>query len=134
MLLLSALFVLSLALLFVVGARSARSFAEARHLRAVRAGAPVDIRPWMTIPYIAHTYQVPEDELLRALGLAPTRQHRRMPLEIIARREGRDLDRDLATIREVVQESRPPSAPPLPATPQGPSPPRPPTPPGSSPP
>ena len=58
MLLLSALFVGSLALLFLVGVQAVRSFAEMRHLRAARAGAPAEVRPWMTIPYIAHTYQV----------------------------------------------------------------------------
>jgi hypothetical protein len=122
-LLLSALFVGSLALLFLVGVQAVRSFAEMRHLRAARAGAPIEVRPWMTIPYIAHTYQVPEEELFRALGLAPTPKHRRAPLEIIARREGRDLDRDLETIREVVTAPRPPPTPPRPPTPRGPSPP-----------
>ena len=134
MLLLSALFVGSLALLFLVGVQAVRSFAEMRHLHRVQAGAPIEVRPWMSIPYIAHTYQVPDEELFRALGLAPTSKHRRAPLEIIARREGRDLDRDLATIRAVVEAPRPPDAPPGPPAPQEPSPPRPPTPRGPSPP
>jgi hypothetical protein len=55
------------------------------------------IRPWMSVPFIAHTHHVPPALLFRAVGLPP-QQHDRRPLRRIAREEHRpveDLMRDL---------------------------------------
>ena len=118
--LLSVLLVVCLVLLLVVAGQVARAYVEMRHLQETHAGVPVEVRPWMTIPYIAHTYQVPEEELYRALGLAPTVRHRKAPLEVIARREGRNLDADIATLNAVVKAHQAPEPPPGPPAPSPP--------------
>ena len=66
----------------------------------------VEVRPWMTIPYLAHTYQVPEENLFTALGLAPTADNRRQPLRALAWHEGRNLDADIATLTAAIEARR----------------------------
>ena len=109
--LLTALLVICLALLLVVTRRAARAYLEVRHLRTVAAGEAVDVRPWMTIPYIAHVYHVPEEELWRALDLTPTKQERRDPLHVIARHHHRDVHADILTLEARVEALRAPTAP-----------------------
>jgi membrane protein DedA with SNARE-associated domain len=60
----------------LLGVRTYRSFLLLHS--AYAAGSPMtsSIRPWMTLEYIAATYQVPEAALLERLGLAPTTDHR----------------------------------------------------------
>ena len=110
-----ALLILSVALLVVLGARLAQASLEMRALRQVQAGAVLGVRPWMTIPYIASTYGVPESDLFAALGLAPTRRNRHTPLRGLAAREGRDLDADIATLNATIAARRPPTPGPAPA-------------------
>jgi len=55
------------------------------------------IRPWMSVPFIAHTHHVPARILYRAIGLDPFPQDRR-PIGAIAREQHRpvaDVVRDL---------------------------------------
>ena len=103
-----ALLILSVALLVVVGGRLAHATLEMRALRRVQAGETLGVRPWMTIPYIASTYGVPEDDLFAALGLTPNRRNRHAPLRGLAAREGRDLDADIATLNATIAARRPP--------------------------
>lgn len=109
-----ALLVLSLALLVVVGARSSRAFLEMRNRHRVQTGESVGVRPWMTIPYIARTYHVPEDVLFDALGLDDNPRNRRVPLQALAARHGRDLDADIATLNATIDARRGPRPPPTP--------------------
>lgn len=109
-----ALLVLSLALLVVVGARSGRAFLEMRNRHRVQTGEAVGVRPWMTIPYIARTYHVPEDALFDALGLDDTPRNRRAPLQALAARHGRDLDADIAALNATIDARRGPRPPPTP--------------------
>jgi hypothetical protein len=97
-----AILLVCLFLLSVVTARAVRAYLEMRNLRQVQAGAALGVRPWMTIPYIANTYGVPEDTLFQALNLPKTPPNRHAPLEAIARREHRDLDADIATLNRVI--------------------------------
>ena len=55
------------------------------------------IRPWMSVPFIAHTHHVPAPVLFRAVGLEP-RPHDRRPLRLIAREQGRPVE---AVMRDV---------------------------------
>src|SRR5436305_7415623 len=48
------------------------------------------IRPWMTVPYIAHSYRVPSRILYEAIGLPATPRDRR-PLVAIARAQNRPV-------------------------------------------
>jgi hypothetical protein len=56
----------------LLGVRSYRSFLLLHS--AYAAGSPMtsSIRPWMTLEYVAATYQVPEAALFERLGLAPS--------------------------------------------------------------
>jgi hypothetical protein len=47
------------------------------------------IRGWMTVPYIARTYRVPEDTLFAALGI-PKAGNERLSLNGLARKYARD--------------------------------------------
>ena len=110
-----ALLILSVALFVVVGGRLAQATLEMRALRRVQAGETLGVRPWMTIPYIASTYGVPESDLFAALGLVPTRRNRHAPLRRLAMHEGRDLDADIATLNATIAARRPPTPDPPPA-------------------
>jgi hypothetical protein len=67
-----------------------------RHVRRLRwENEP--IRPWMSVPFIAHTHHVPAGLLYQAIRLEP-HAHDRRPLRAIAREEHRpveDVVRDL---------------------------------------
>lgn len=123
---LAVLLTLAVCLLGIIGLRAVRAYQEVRNEQRVAVGEAVGVRPWMTIPYIARTYQVPEQDLYAALGLTPTRRNQKSPLQYVAAREGRDLDADIATLNRVIdakgtRPSRPPGLPrpaiPRPATP-----------------
>ncbi len=44
------------------------------------------IRPWMTIPYIARVYRIPERDLLQALDISDPRSVRHVTLYVLAER------------------------------------------------
>ena len=91
------LLIVSLFLFFFITARVVRGIQEARNDARVRNGAAVGVRPWMTIPYIARAYGIPESDLFAALNLTPTERTRRAPLGALAEHNGRNLDADIAT-------------------------------------
>lgn len=122
---LAVLLLVALLAFFFVAARVARAVLEVRKAEQVRNGAEVGVRPWMTIPYIARAYGVPESELYNALGLTPNERDRRAPLGAIAKRKGRNLDADIATLNTLLAERQ--------QAPRAPAPPAPPPPPGRSP-
>ncbi|MBV2187217.1 MAG: hypothetical protein KUL88_22080 [Rhizobium sp.] len=47
---------------------------------------------WMTIGYVAHSYDVPRDRLIEILGLRPPDRKERPTLERIARERGQPLE------------------------------------------
>ena len=88
-------FCLAIAATFFFGYRAGR---VARHIR--RQGDTLQsepIKPWMSVPYIAHTHRIREDLLFQAIRVPPNpRDHR--PIRDIARAENipvADLMRDL---------------------------------------
>ena len=58
----------------------------------MKAGDVRTVRPWMTIPYIAHTYQVPEHYLYGQLKLPDSPSLHRTPLHSLATRYNRPVD------------------------------------------
>ena len=114
---LAILLTVAVCMLAVVGVRAVRSYQEVRNERRLAAGEAVGVRPWMTIPYIARVYGIPEAQLFAALNIADTEAHRRAPLEAIARREGRDLDADIAALNALIDARRIPTGAPPRATP-----------------
>src|ERR1044071_6743351 len=49
------------------------------------------IRPWMSVPYVAHSYRVPPHVLYQAINLTPVPRDRR-PLRDIALEQGRTAE------------------------------------------
>jgi hypothetical protein len=72
------------------------------------------IRPWMSIPYVAHSYRVPPHVLYQALGI-PSQLHDRRPLKQIAREQNRPVDGMISVLHDAIAGDRanhPPAAPP----------------------
>lgn len=71
------------------------------------------IRPWMSLGYIAHSYNVPPWVLRQALGLPPkTNGPDRRPIREIAREQNRSVNEVIAILQEAIIHSRPPYPPP----------------------
>jgi len=49
------------------------------------------IRPWMTVPYVAHTYHVPESYLYQSLHISGQHPPRHVPLHVLAARYHRPV-------------------------------------------
>lgn len=77
------------------------------------------IRPWMTIPYIAHSYRVPAHILYEALGLTGTTPDRR-PLLEIARQQHRTVESIVILLQDAIIRTRLNSTPSPSATPSPP--------------
>ena len=87
-----------------------------RHLRRIRwENEP--IRPWMSVPFIAHTHHIRPEILYRAIGVQP-RQHDRRPVRQLARAESRpvagvisDLENAITTAHRQSLEQKAPTVP-----------------------
>lgn len=80
-----------------------RAGRAARHIHA----AYEPIRPWMSIPFVAHTHHVPEAILFQAIGVQPREPHDRRSIRRLAHELGRpvteviaQLDRAIATAKQ----------------------------------
>ena len=74
------------------------------------------IRPWMSIPYVAHSFRVPPHVLYQALEIPP-QPHDRRPLRQIARAHNRPVEDVITVLHDAIARERaahPPSAPPPP--------------------
>src|ERR1043165_6724892 len=85
---------LFLVALAVAGLFGVRAFRRAAYWRAHR---DVVIRPWMTVPYVAHSYRVPR------------------PLRLIAREQNRSVQELISELQETIARERaahpPPTSP-----------------------
>ncbi len=63
------------------------------------------IRPWMSVPYVAHSYRVPPHILYQALGMLP-QPHDRRPLKQIAREQDRAVDEVIRVLHEAIARER----------------------------
>ncbi len=73
------------------------------------------IRPWMSVPYVAHSYRVPPPVLYDALGI-PHPPHDRRPIKEIAKQQNRSIEEVVATLQSAIARERaehPPNGPPL---------------------
>jgi hypothetical protein len=88
--------IIAVALIVAIAGTFVFGFRAGRHVRRIRwQNEP--IRPWMSVPFIAHTHHVRPEILYQAIGLPPDQRDRR-PLRRIAREEKRpvaDMIRDL---------------------------------------
>ena len=104
---LAVAFLVAIAGTFVFGYRAGR---YAHRLRLENE----PIRPWMSVPFIAHIHHVPPELLFRAIGLEPV-PHDRRSLHAIARAEHRpvaDLIRNLEKALESAGHMHPALQPP----------------------
>jgi hypothetical protein len=97
--LLALAFVLSLAVVFLFGYRAGRG---ARRLRWEHS----PIRPWMSVPFVAHTHHVPQEALFKAIGVQPHYPHDRRPLRRIAHEEKRPVDELIREIDQAIAKAR----------------------------
>lgn len=74
------------------------------------------IRPWMSVPYVGHSYRVPPHVLYEALKIPP-QPHDRRPLRQIAREQNRSVEEVTTVLRDAIARERaihPSGAPPAP--------------------
>ncbi len=101
--LVSILLGLALSGTVLAAASTVQAFHTLQHQRALmRAGDVNTIRSWMTIPYIAHVYHVPETNLLGALRLPATSQVRHVTLTTLATRIHKPLDSVIHTVQKTI--------------------------------
>jgi hypothetical protein len=99
---------LFLAALVVAGLFGVRAVRRATYWRSHR---DVPIRPWMTVPYVAHSYRVPPRVLYEALGMRPVPPPDRRPLRQIAREQNRSVELLISELQAAIareRESHPP--------------------------
>ncbi len=70
------------------------------------SGNVYTIRPWMTIPYISHTYHVPESYLYRMLNLAATTPDHHITLHALSVRYHHPVDELIHKIQLAIQAYR----------------------------
>ena len=63
------------------------------------------IRPWMSVPYVAHSYRVPPQVVYEALGIPP-QSHDRRPIKEIAREQNISLEQLITTLQETIARER----------------------------
>ena len=108
-----AILVLALVLL-ITGLFAVRTVRRAVYWRLHRDEV---IRPWMSLPYIAHSYRVPPHVLYEALGIEP-RLHDRKPIKEIAREQNISVEQLITTLQGAIARERAP----IPSASQSPSP------------
>jgi hypothetical protein len=90
-------FCLAIAATFFFGYRAGRT---ARHIRSQNES----IRPWMSVPFVAHTWHAREQPLFEAIGVAPNpRDHR--PIRDIARAEKRPVAEVIRDLQKAVADN-----------------------------
>jgi len=63
------------------------------------------IRPWMSVPYVAHSYRVPPHVLYEALGIEP-QPHDRKPIKEIAREQNISVEQLITTLQGAIARER----------------------------
>lgn len=71
-----------------------------RQLRLIHA-AHEPIRPWMSIPFVAHAHHVPPAVLFQAIGVTPQQPRDRRPIGRIAR----EINRPVADVEAELQHA-----------------------------
>jgi hypothetical protein len=99
------------ALILSLGIVAYFSYRAVRMLPRLRSSET--IRPWMTLPYIAHAQRVPLADLYQALGI-PYQAHDHRPISRIARSLGVPEQTIIAKLDAAIQQLRPPPGAPTP--------------------
>ncbi|MBX5449575.1 MAG: hypothetical protein IRZ24_05860 [Thermogemmatispora sp.] len=72
----------------------------------VKAGDVRSIRPWMTIPYVAHLCHVPTAYLYQALHIPETPSVQHLTLHALALRTKRPVDSLIRTLQQAIETYR----------------------------
>ncbi|OLE53220.1 MAG: hypothetical protein AUG51_14095 [Acidobacteria bacterium 13_1_20CM_3_53_8] len=107
------------AFLFIIGFTGHRAYLFARDAIYWHYHQDEQIRGWMNVDYVAHSYRVPPHVLYQALDL-PHRPPDRRPLSEIAREQHRSMDEVRAILQDAIIHARPPYPPPPPPDKGGP--------------
>jgi hypothetical protein len=84
--------------------RAVQSFQQQNTL--THSGDIRTVRPWMTIPYIAHTYHVPEGYLYNTLHITDKRSAQHTTIQALAIRSRRTPDDLIHQIQKAIQTYR----------------------------
>lgn len=100
---------LAIGLLFVLAITGTFVFASrvGHRLRQIRS-ADEPIRPWMSIPFIAHTHHVPASVLFHAIGVHPQQPRDRRSLRHIARDLNRPVPELIAELQRAIDTAAQP--------------------------
>jgi hypothetical protein len=90
-------FCLAIAATFFFGYRAGRT---ARHVRWQNE----PIRPWMSVPFVAHTWHTREQPLFEAIGVPPN-PHDHRPIRDIARAEKRPAAELISDLQKAIANS-----------------------------
>ena len=104
------------AFLFIIGFTGLHAFRFVRDAVYWSYHRDEEIRGWMPVGYVAHSYRVPPHVLYQALGL-PHRPPDKRPLREIARAQNRSMDEVKAVLQDAIVHARPPYPPPPPPPP-----------------
>jgi hypothetical protein len=77
---------------------------RAFHLGGHVRGTDEPLRPWMTVPYIAHSRHVSQDLLWTALGI-PAHLHDHRPIGRIARQQKRSVADVITTLQSAIEHA-----------------------------
>ena len=96
---------LLLALIVVLWFTGVHALRLVRHVGPGPYKSDEEIRDWMSIGYIAHSYHVPPQILQQALGLPESPMDKR-PLKQIANAQNRSLEDLTTTLEETIRQVR----------------------------
>ena len=88
--------------LLVTGLFAVRTFRRAIYWRVHHDEV---IRPWMSLPYVAHSYRVPPRVLYEALNVEHP-PHDRRPIKKIAADQHRSVDEVITTLNQAIARAR----------------------------
>jgi hypothetical protein len=101
------LLALALGITAFFAVKTFQSFQEFQQQHAlIMAGDVRAIRPWMTIPYVAHVYQVPERYLYQSLRITDPQPPQHATLHTLAMRYNRSDNNLVHTLQGAIQVYR----------------------------
>ena len=79
-----------------------------QHVPDLESRADESIQPWMDVPYIAHSYNVPRDTLFQALGLPakPPKKIAHQPIKKIASDQGRSIKEVESLLTSAINDAK----------------------------
>lgn len=112
-----ALVVVGLGLMLFFGARAYRDYRRLQERGLAPGVTDVEaIRGWMTLPYLAQAYGVPEATLFEELGV-PQEGNRRLSIKQLADKYARNPEEVRGAVQQAILRYQQASSPPLEATP-----------------